>query len=71
MNRNGDLTRIDHLNETVEMLAEEKEAYRETVLFLARMLGKAWAERDRARETAVTLEQLLMQPNPNAWTPED
>ena len=70
MNRNGDLTRIDHLNEEVERLTEERTAYRETVLFLARCLGKALAERDRARETAVFLEQLVTSTS-NEWTPED
>lgn len=59
MNRYRNQTRIDHLNEEVERLTSEREAYRETVLFLARLLGKTMAERDRARDLGTRLEQEL------------
>lgn len=50
--------RIDQLLAAQEELKEQCRIQRKTILFLARQLVKAVGERDRARGTAVALEQI-------------
>jgi hypothetical protein len=63
--------RLARLEDERDALAIELKAHKETTLFLAKLLGKTMSERDRARDTAVTLEQLAVGATSNAWTPED